>query len=332
MSAINILPAYTKNSININNAIDNLENLFENLNKFEKENGKDAKYGYAGIPSVLKRVREAGSTSIFLFSKNYSSHYEDDDCNFTYWDEQKKEFFNDGWSTRYAAPNFDYYEMPINFSDGWNMELIDKLEYLKIIKAQHIKNLDKVSFDANIAKNYKLRVKVDGGRKWKGEGILINVEESSYRYAAPMFRNHCEGYGVNTTYIAIIWNPIDNTINRCNYKYVEFLDSEEIMKEYKNWAEIAINSALVDNIDETTFDLKVNYSFENFMENKYKNSIFNNIAENAYDPEEEERKRKASEFRASKMPGIIEWVKNNTDKKGEEIMKLAIHIFNKKYC
>ena len=41
---------------------------------------------------------------------------------------------------------------------------------------------------------------------------------------------------------------------------------------------------------------------------------------------------KEKEFKESKMPGIIEWVKNNTDKKTEEdIMALAEHIFNKKY-
>ena len=33
------------------------------------------------------------------------------------------------------------------------------------------------------------------------------------------------------------------------------------------------------------------------------------------------------------MPGIIEWVKNNTDKEtDEDILALAEHIFNKKYC
>ena len=31
------------------------------------------------------------------------------------------------------------------------------------------------------------------------------------------------------------------------------------------------------------------------------------------------------------LPNIIEWVKNNTDKKGEDIEKLALHIFNKRY-
>ena len=33
------------------------------------------------------------------------------------------------------------------------------------------------------------------------------------------------------------------------------------------------------------------------------------------------------------MPGIIEWVNKNTDKEtDEDILALAEHIFNKKYC
>ena len=62
-----------------------------------------------------------------------------------------------------------------------------------------------------------------------------------------------------------------------------------------------------------------------FHRNKFDLSI-------AYDEVEEEAKKKAEEFKASKMPGIIEWVKTNTDKKTEEeINTLAEHIFNKRY-
>ena len=75
----------------------------------------------------------------------------------------------------------------------------------------------------------------------------------------------------------------------------------------------------------------MNYGLVSFVEwlAKYKNSINLSMA---YDVEKEERLLKEKEFKESKMPGIIEWVKNNTDKKTEEdIMALAEHIFNKKY-
>ena len=48
---------------------------------------------------------------------------------------------------------------------------------------------------------------------------------------------------------------------------------------------------------------------------------------------EEIKKQEAFiKFKNEKMPQLIEWVKNNTDRKGEEIEKLAEHIFNKKYA
>ena len=48
---------------------------------------------------------------------------------------------------------------------------------------------------------------------------------------------------------------------------------------------------------------------------------------------EEIKKQEAfNNFKNEKMLQLIEWVKNNTDRKGEEIEKLAEHIFNKKYA
>ena len=67
---------------------------------------------------------------------------------------------------------------------------------------------------------------------------------------------------------------------------------------------------------------------------EYLKSKGNNLnIENAYDVVEEEKKAKLLAFKETKMPGIIEWVKNNTDKEtDEDILTLAEHIFNKKYC
>ncbi len=324
-------------SEHIEKATSELENLFKNIEEFEKENpGK--MWGYAGIPGVLKRVRETGIDKIFFVSRDYHGRYEDDDCYFLYWDEVNKEFFDDQWSTRFAAPSYDLYEMPIYFGAAWEEGLIDKEAYLKIQKKMHLESLSKIGFDKEVAQNFNLRVSVNGGRKFKGEGYLVNVEKSSYRYATPMYRNHCDGYGLSTTYTALIWNPIDNTINRANLRYINYTDSEEIMSQYKEWAEGIINRATINDIKSNgnynleRFDIDIDYSFKKFMEEVWTPThVIGDVLNTAYDPEEEERKKKESEFRASKMPEIIEWVKNNTDKKGEDIIKLAIHIYNKNY-
>jgi hypothetical protein len=42
--------------------------------------------------------------------------------------------------------------------------------------------------------------------------------------------------------------------------------------------------------------------------------------------------KRENEFKAlneAEMPNIINWVKEHTDKKGDDILKLAEHIFNK---
>jgi len=333
MNTINHIAA----SEHITKATSDLENLFKNIEEFEKANpGK--MWGYAGIPGVLKRVRETGIDKIFFVSRDYHGRYEDDDCYFLYWDEVKKEFFDDQWSTRFAAPSYDLYEMPIYFGAAWEEGLIDKEAYLKMQKEMRLDSLSKAEFDKEVAVNYNLRVSVDGGRKFKGEGYLVKVNESSYRYATPMYRNHAEGYGLSTTYTALIWNPIDNTINRANLRYVNYMDSEEIMAQYKEWAERIIDRATINDIKSNgnynleRFSLNVDYSFQKFMDEVWAPAhVIGDVLITAYDPEEEERKKKESEFRASKMPEIIEWVKNNTDKKGEEIIKLALHIYNKNY-
>lgn len=339
MATINTTPARNSNTI-INNAFDELKKLFKNVEEYEAKNpGKT--FGYAGLPGVLNRMREMedGITKIFFVGRDYHGRYEDDDCYFTYWDEEKKEFFSDEWSTRFAAPSYDLYEMPIDFTSAWNEGLIDKNAYLDKMKSIELDNLSKATFNSDAAEDYNLRVKVNGGRKFKGEGYLVRVDESSYRYATPMFRSRyysTADFGVTTTRTAIIWNPLDNTINRANMNYIEFIDKEEIMEKYSIWAKNVILSASNINLtgvqNRSLFTLDIDYSLDRFF-----NEIWvpahqiGDVISTAYDPETEEKKKKESEFRAKKMPEIIEWVKNNTDKQGSDIIQLAIHIYNKRY-
>lgn len=331
LESVNNTAAYIKR------ATSELEQLFESVDRYEKENpGKT--YGYAGLPGVLHRVREAGIDKIFFVGREYHGRYEDDDCYFSYWDEEKHEFFGDEWSTRFAAPSYNLYEMPIAFSAGWETGMIDKEAYLENLKNRNLSMLEHAKFDRELAKEYNLRVKIERGRKWKGEGYLVNVTSSSYRFATPMFRTHNRDYGISTTYTAVVWDPITNMINRANFNYVEFMDEEKIMREYKAWAEKKIIDATIADVRPngksllSWYMLDIDYSLIKFMSEVWApNHNIGDVMATAYDPEEEERKKKASEFRASKMPGIIDWVKNNTDKKDEEIMELALHIFNKKY-
>ena len=327
MEAINLTPARSNNTV--------IENTFAELKKI-LENAKENENGYNGLPYILNKMKEVGMDKIFFVGRNYQGKYEDDYCYFTYWNEAEKKFEEDEWGTWAAFPSYDLYEMPLDFSTAWDNDMIDKEAYLDMLKCKHLEILSKAVFDTSVAENCFLRVKVEKGKKFKGEGYIVDFEESSYRYATPMYRSRYYGannnFGVSTTKTALIWNPIDNTINRANALYLQYMDEDKIMDEYNSWAkDIIIKSTVSDLHKPYKFD--IDYSFRRFMDEVWtkKHNVINSYPTDAYDPYLEEQKKKQSEFRASKMPGIIEWVKNNTDKKDDEIIELAIHIFNKKY-
>lgn len=346
MTTINSTPASSNNNIlspsYIMEATDKMSELFANVEDFEEKNGADAVYGYSGLPGIMQEVRKLGIDKIFFVGRNYCGHYEDDDCYFTYWNEVEKKFEDDMWSTRFAAPSYDLYEMPIAFGAGWEAGMIDKEAYLKVLKQMHFDKASKIDFDKEKANDHYPKVRINRGRKWKGEGYLVDITESSYRFATPMYRNRYYGtrdFGVSTSRTAVIWDPITNTINRANADYIEYIDSEAIMGDYHEWAKNIIEHSYVFNIKSNGingygfYDLDIDYSFDRFMHEVWnpKHAIINSYPTDAYDAETEEKKRKESEFRTKKMAELIEWVKNNTDKKGDEITNLALHIFNKRY-
>ena len=51
--------------------------------------------------------------------------------------------------------------------------------------------------------------------------------------------------------------------------------------------------------------------------------------ENAINNYKDDELRKLNERKEQELPKIIEWVKNNTEKQGDDILKLAEHIWNK---
>ena len=103
---INTTPARNSNNNQIESAIKALEQLFAQLSKHEQEHPEET-YMYNGIPYCLKRTRETGINKIFFVGRDYHGKYEDDYCYFTYWDEEKKEFFHDEWGTWAAFPHYD---------------------------------------------------------------------------------------------------------------------------------------------------------------------------------------------------------------------------------
>lgn len=313
----------------------NLNSIFK---AYDEAISQSKTFGYAGLPSSLLEVKKYGIDKVFLVSKDYHGKYEDDYCTFIYWNEATKEFFNDYWTTAGACPTFSYYEAMIDFTTAWNGGLIDKSFFLSKVKESVISKIDKTQFSCSHPEDFSFRVEVTKGKKWHGIGYYVDSYENEYRFATPMFRSRYYGspadFGVSRTKVAVIYDPETNTLNECNAQYINYLDTDLIMESYKSWAkEIAENATVDDIILNDSLDIKKDYSLEAFL-NKWFSSHKIDTSTASY-PAQEERDRKKAEklaaLKESKMPSIIEWVKEKTDKEGEDILALAEHIFNKNY-
>lgn len=196
---------------------------------------------------------------------------------------------------------------------------------------------DIAEYAAHHSKEYPMCIPVNvvKGRKFKGEGYLIYAEKSQVMYG--WGRYHKE-----YNYYPIIFSPKTKTFEKINsFGYLEFSDEtkalvkETIRKNIKNTKSELLRMA-------HGFAYEMSYSAcdtknLNNLINYY--SLFGLKAFNVVDEVKEEIKNEEIKkqeafikFKNEKMPQLIEWVKNNTDRKGEEIEKLAEHIFNKKYA
>ena len=314
-----------KNTINTSAAninINERNEYFKNLVANKEKNS---------IPYIVSHVAEKGVENIFYVSQNYRGLYEDDDCTFVYWDNNTGEIVNDFWGTNFAAPGFNLYTNNIiTFGEALRAGMVNKelhtnynierfySEINSIVKNNTIKDV--------FAKYYPL-IKVEGGRKWKGMGYLLDKVETTDKY----------GY-IKTE--AKVLSLEDFQIHYCTYRYIQFVELDSIIEEYKNYAKSCVETCIKNNTlylifdmkDCLTWDIKYTHmmSIEEFIKNKQPK--IDNLVMSAYDPVEEERKRKASANKAANFAKIVEWVKNNTDKKTDkEINELALHILQKRY-
>lgn len=302
------------------------------------------------LTAVERAIAEFGIDNISMVGYSYHGRYEDDDCYFTYYNNVTGEFFKDEWTTRFACPHYGRYECQ-TLDEADKKGLVDHEKLFIFEKSVMLNMYEKFTFEniwgdtfAKIAP-LGLRVEVKRGRKWKGIGYLIDSFTTSYQWAVKKWRSDND-YGVSTTRHAKIYDPTTNRIETVNASYVEFLDLDSIVEQYKKEMIAIVEATTVDDFsigkngtsyspysgdsNRTPMTIKCDtVSFMDYLKSKGNN--FNLV--NAYDVVEEEKKAKLLAFKETKMPGIIEWVKNNTDKETEEdIMELAEHIFNKNYC
>lgn len=299
---------------------------------------------------VQTAIQKYGIDNISMVGYNYHGRYEDDDCEFTYYNNVTGNFFYDEWTTRFACPAYGCYECQ-TLEEADKKGLVDHEKLFNFKKYEMIKQFEKFKFDgicgdtfAKVA-SFGLRVEVTRGRKWKGIGYLVGTFTTSYQWAVKKWHSNND-YGTTTTRHAKIYDPTTNRIETVTAEYVKFLDLDNIVEQYKKEMIAIVEATTVDDFsigkNGTSYspysgdsnDTKMTIKCDTVSFIEYLKSKGNKLnLENAHDAVEEEKNAKFEAFKETKMPGIIEWVKNNTNRETEEdILALAEHIFNKKYC
>ena len=316
------------------------------------DNDPEAQRYYWGGYSHARRIAaEIGLENVFYVGENYRGLYQDDYCTFTFFNNLTGEFFYDEWTTAAACPACDsYYEGIYTVKEGLELGLIDMEKVFELNKKRFESmvesNAEKIFRSESLENNgFFPRVKVSKGRKWRGEGYLVDLTTNVYHFGPTYGRS----YNTSTSTTARILSLEDFQIHYCNADYLEFVEVEKITEMYKVWAKNLVykmfqdlyNSKYYFNQDTLTWKIlpgledQCNFSVEKFFErhNEMVNHIsrMNIISARAYDAKVEEERKAYSTKLAEQLPNVIEWVKENTDKTtDDEIMGLALHILNKR--
>ena len=232
----------------------------------------------------------------------------------------------------------------INIDEAINENLINIADIISVI-INDLKigfaGIDLTIFGTqhNLDNPTNIPVKIIGGRKSKGiEGRLIYVKKIPCRYGWGVYHNCYDYHPV----IANLETDELIEINSVDYITVP------------TWFIIDYNKNLINNIGNTISTLKslahiyaYKMSYSRFDSQRYREEInkYSSIALSLFNPSDDitniikkhtlgveiEKKIKVDLLKDKHMSNIIEWVKKNTNKKGDDILKLAEHIFNKKY-
>lgn len=232
----------------------------------------------------------------------------------------------------------------INIDDAINENLINITDIISVIINElkiGFAGIDLTIFGTkhNLNNPTDIPVKIVGGRKSKGiEGRLVCIKKIPCRFGWGAYHN-CYDY-----HPVIANTETDELIEINSVDYITV----------PTWFINEYNKKLINNIGNTIDTLKslahiyaYKMSYSSYDSRRYREEInkYSSIATSLFAPSENviniigkytlgieiEKQIKIDLLKEKHMPNIIDWVKRNTDKKGDDINKLAEHIFNKKY-
>lgn len=175
-------------------------------------------------PRVIFEIAEYGAANIYMTLRDYHSHYDDDDCYFSYYNNVTRETFSDSWTTRFAAPPFDLYEcVPLWTAVYAGLPVNEN--YLKSFKDTFLATkINGLETTVNDYPNFKMNrlVTVKRGRKWTGTGWLVGKRTQQITY-------------YRTRTLAIVFDPETETFNECAFHFCEMADADTFKSEYAAW-------------------------------------------------------------------------------------------------
>lgn len=295
----------------------------ENVRKHIADFEAGDKNNYWSRPTEwMKKASEYGAENIFMISSSYRSHAYDDYASFTYYNQATQEEFEDSWTTAAACPGYSLYEC-MKIDEAFKKGLLDEEKYVDFLKQRRLMSLE--DFIAPTLRvgdfiEYKIRVEVTGGRKWKGTGYALSCKSVKFGYH-------------EMNYVSIL-DPETNVIHEISDNWVHPAeDVSKMIELYKEWARKRIetmtsDSLRIDNNNRLTVD--IDSRFYEWLRERAE-SIEIDLS-SAVNPALQERDKRKEEFKTKKMAELVEWVKKNTDKEGDAIKQLAEHIFQKRYA
>lgn len=175
-----------------------------------------------------------------------------------------------------------------------------------------LNKLYSIEFSKEIGEKYQLRVKVEGNRFYNGEGYLISMDKPFSIF--------------DKSKIALVWDKESNNINRVTDNHISFIDRDDIIFEYKKWAETLILNCTVKELKE------LDYSLDTFLKTIWCPEHPIEDYSTAKDLELEKYEKKLTQYKEKKIKYLTEWAKKNTNKKTIETAKgVAESIYEKYY-
>lgn len=266
--------------------------------------------------AVMGVMAEYGVENVFLVCEEYHGKYEDDYAYFTYLNNVTGEIFRDSWTTAAACPSYSLYK-PLTVYDavtmgyGINPALTEYCRRSIMDGCADLVAKYRNVMDSDTQPQIGRRVAINGGRKFRGEGYLVEVrvDENKYRPGS-------------STRVAAVYEEATNTVHEVNANYTEYADCEEFNKGYFEWVESDLRSLPLNEI--LPNDGSGRYSFvgkhhpATYYKEFYSKEHPFTLPQNASWPAKEERTAKNATDEAKLRRDLEVWASKFVDKTPEE--------------